>query len=82
MNLFVRNISFKATEEGLKRLFEEFGNVTSCKIIKDRVSNRSKGYGFIEMADEDAKDAIASLEGFDFEGRKLSVSKARPKEER
>ena len=81
MNLFVRNIAFAAKEQELKRLFEEFGEVSSCKIIRDRDSKKSKGFGFVEMQVEaDALDAIENLNDFDLLGRKLSVSKAKPKE--
>ena len=80
MNIYVANIPFKASETDLKELFEQHGVVTSVKIIFDKLTNRSRGFGFIEMSDNAAaKDAISNLNGSDFEGKELVVNEARPK---
>jgi len=80
MNLFVTNISHVVKEEALKALFSEFGDVSSVKIIGDKYTGESKGFGFVEMAnDSQALDAINRLTNAEFFGRKLVVSKARPK---
>lgn len=80
MNIFVSNLNFKMTEAQLTALFEDFGKVTSTKIIKDRDTNRSKGFGFVEMSeDDDAKEAIKELNGSDVDGRNIVVNEARPK---
>ncbi|MBT1699321.1 RNA-binding protein [Fulvivirgaceae bacterium PWU4] len=80
MNIYVANIPFKASEQELKGLFEEYGEVSSAKIIMDKVTQRSRGFGFIEMADESAaRQAITSLNGFNFLGKTLVVNEARPK---
>ncbi len=82
MNIYVANIPWKATEEQLKQLFAEHGEVTSAKIIMDKVTQRSRGFGFIEMADDTAgRNAINELNGFDFLGKNLVVNEARPREE-
>lgn len=78
MNLYVSNLSFHTTEDDLRKLFEEFGGVTSAKVITDRETGRSRGFGFVEMSStENANKAIAALNGKDIEGRALSVSEAR-----
>ncbi len=80
MNIYVANIPFKATEEELKGLFEEFGEVSSAKIILDKFTQRSRGFGFIEMKDDTAgRQAINDLNGADFMGKNLVVNEARPK---
>jgi RNA recognition motif-containing protein len=80
MNIYVANISFKASEDELKELFEQHGDVTSVKIIMDKLTNRSRGFGFVEMADStSAKQAINDLNGFNFQGKELVVNEARPK---
>jgi RNA recognition motif-containing protein len=80
MNIYVANIPFKASEQELKGLFEEYGEVSSAKIIMDKVTERSRGFGFIEMPDDAAAgQAISSLNGFSFLGKTLSVNEARPK---
>ncbi|MBS1555253.1 MAG: RNA recognition motif domain-containing protein [Bacteroidota bacterium] len=82
MNIYVANIPWKATEEQLKQLFAEYGEVSSAKIIMDKVTQRSRGFGFVEMADDAAgKQAINSLNGYDFMGKNLVVNEARPREE-
>ncbi len=80
MNIYVANIPFKASEQELKGLFEEYGEVSSAKIIMDKVTQRSRGFGFIEMADESAgRQAISSLNGYNFLGKTLVVNEARPR---
>jgi RNA recognition motif-containing protein len=81
--IYVGNIAFNATEQDLREFFSEYGEIESLKIIKDNFTERSKGFGFIEMADEkDAKKAIETLNGKDFMGKALTVSEARPQEKR
>jgi RNA recognition motif-containing protein len=80
MNLFVANISHTVKDDALKALFSEFGEVISVKIIGDKYTGESKGFGFVEMQnDNQAMDAIKKLTNAEFFGRKLVVSKARPK---
>ncbi len=81
--MYVGNIAFDATEEDLRNLFSEYGEIESLKIIKDQFTERSRGFGFIEMADEkDARKAIATLNGKDFMGKTLIVNEARPQQKR
>jgi RNA recognition motif-containing protein len=81
MNIFVTKLSYGTTEDSLRGLFEEFGEVSSAKIIMDRDTGRSKGYGFVEMPDDDAaQQAISELNESDFEDRTIVVKKANPKE--
>ena len=81
--LYVGNLSFTTDEGSLSDLFEQFGEVSTCKIIKDRDSGRSKGFGFIEMSSsEAAQKAISNLDGSDFDGRNLKVNEAKPQEKR
>jgi cold-inducible RNA-binding protein len=81
--LYVGNISFNATEETLTNAFSQFGTVNSCKIIMDRDTGRSKGFGFIEMGSGDeAQKAIDSLDGQDFDGRQIRVNVAKEREPR
>lgn len=83
MNLFVRNLSYNLQEEELKELFASVGEVTSARIIKDKFTGRSKGFGFVEMPnDEEAKNAMQQLNGTDLKGRNIEVSEARPPQER
>lgn len=80
MTIYVGNISFKLKENDLGAVFAEFGAVDSVKIIKDKISKKSKGYGFIEMSNEaEAENAINSLNGKEVDGRALKVHKAHPK---
>ncbi len=79
MNIYVANISFRATESQLKDLFQQFGEVTSVKIVKDRETGRSRGFGFIEMVnDSEGQQAVAQLNGTSFQDRNLVVNEARP----
>lgn len=81
--MYVGNIPYNATEEDLKGLFSEYGEIESLKIIQDQFTDRSKGFGFIEMVnEEDAKKAIATLNGKDFMGKSLNVAEARPQQKR
>jgi RNA recognition motif-containing protein len=82
MNIYVGNLSYDASEDDIKSAFEEFGSVESVKIIKDRYSGRSKGFGFIEMPDDDeARNAISEMNDKEFMGRNLKVNEARPRAE-
>ncbi|HEX4961745.1 MAG TPA: RNA-binding protein [Thermoanaerobaculia bacterium] len=81
MNLYVGNLPYRITEDQLKAAFEEFGNVSSCTIIKDKVTGQSKGFGFLEMPERsEAEAAISNLNGHDLMGRKINVNEARPRE--
>jgi RNA recognition motif-containing protein len=78
MNIYVGNISWGMSDQDLENLFAEHGTVTSAKIITDRMTNRSRGFGFVEMSDG-AEAAIAALNEAEIEGRKLVVNESRPK---
>ncbi len=81
MNIYVGNMNFNLSNEDLFNLFSQFGEVSSAKIINDKETGRSKGFGFVEMENaEDALKAIASLNESDVQGRKLIVNEARPQE--
>lgn len=83
MNIFIAGLSFKVNDADLASLFEEYGEITSAKVVIDRQTGRSKGYGFVEMDDNEAAEkAIAELNDAEYDGRKISVSEARPREER
>lgn len=83
MNIYVGNLSYSVTEDDLRALFSEFGDVSSAKLIIDRESGRSKGFGFVEMAGNDSgKKAIDALNGRDVSGRAITVNEARPREDR
>ena len=80
MNIYVGNLSWQMTDEDLRTLFEQYGSVTSAKIVKDKVSGRSKGFGFVEMPDEtEAQNALSSLYESEVLGRKIIVNEAQPK---
>ncbi len=82
-NIYVGNLSYGTSDADLEQLFTEFGQVTSAKVIMDRETGRSKGFGFVEMAsDDDASQAIEALNGKDLDGRGLKVNEARPREDR
>ena len=82
MNIYIGNLSYEVTEEDLKQAFETFGEVESVNIIKDKYTNRSKGFGFVEMPDNaDAQSAINDLNDTEIKGRTLKVNKARPRSE-
>ncbi len=81
--LYVGGISYSTNDQGLKDAFAQCGEVTSATIIMDRMTGRSKGFGFVEMADDAAADAaIAKWNGAELDGRKLTVNEARPMEPR
>jgi cold-inducible RNA-binding protein len=81
--LYVGNLPYSVTEEKLQQHFAQYGSVISARIITDKFSGRSKGFGFVEMSsDEEAQRATAALNGTDFEGRNVVVSEARPQQPR
>jgi RNA recognition motif-containing protein len=81
MNIYVGNLPFSTTEMELEELFSKYGHVESTKIVKDRSTGRSRGFGFVEMPDEqEAKEAVSNLDGFLVGQRGLRVNKARPRE--
>src|SRR5678816_2319440 len=83
MNIYVTNLAYTTTEEELSQLFEPYGSVESVRIITDRETGRSRGFGFVEMPDAtEARAAIAGLNGTSLGGRALTVNEARPREER
>ncbi len=80
MDIYVGNLPYKAGDRDLQELFEQYGNVTSARIIMDRATGQSKGFGFVEMPGRDeAQKAIDSLNQYDFMGRKLRVNESQPK---
>ncbi len=80
MNIFVAKLNYSTTEEELRTLFEQYGSVSSAKIIFDKYENRSKGFGFVEMDDDnEAENAINNLNESELAGRTIVVKKARPK---
>ena len=82
MNIYVGNLSYNTTEGSLRTAFEPHGEVTSAAVISDRDSGRSKGFGFVEMADdEQARAAIKALDGSEVDGRQIKVNEARPRAE-
>lgn len=81
MTIYIGNLSYQATEEDLKSVFEEYGTIKRVVLPMDRETGRMRGFAFVEMADEDKEDAaIADLDGADWMGRQLKVNKARPQE--
>jgi RNA recognition motif-containing protein len=83
MNIYVSNLSFAVQDEDLRGYFAEYGVVTSAKVIMDKYTNRSKGFGFVEMTDDVAgQKAITELDGAMVDGRSIKVNIAKPKEER
>lgn len=83
MNIYVGNLSYKSSERTIQEAFEEFGSVVKANIITDRETGRSKGFGFVEMSnDEEGQRAIEEMDGRDLDGRNLKVNEARPREER
>ena len=83
MNIYVSNLSFNTSDAELNELFSAFGEVSSAKVITDRETGRSRGFGFVEMASEDeGKEAMSGLNNKEVEGRAMSVSVAKPREER
>ena len=83
MNIFIGSLPFAVRSEGLKELFEAYGEVTSARVITDKMSGRSKGYGFVEMADDAAANkAIEELNGSELQGRTIVVNESQPREDR
>lgn len=81
--LYVGNLSYNVTSQGLEELFAQYGEVRSAQVIQDRETGRSKGFGFVEMADDNAaNDAIQALNEQEHDGRPLTVNEARPREDR
>jgi cold-inducible RNA-binding protein len=81
MNIYVGNLPFSTTDDELKEIFTEYGQVLSAKIIMDRETGRSKGFGFVEMSDSNAEKAISELDEAELNGKKLTVNEAKPKKE-
>ncbi len=82
MNIYVGNLSWSMTDDDLMNLFTEYGSVTSAKILKDKMNGRSKGFGFVEMGDDEAaKAAIVALNEIEVQGRKLIVNESQPRAE-
>ena len=80
MNIYVGNLPFGATEDDLRSLFSDFGTLTSVAVITDRDTGRSRGFGFVEVADDElATKAIAQLDGYELDGRRLTINEARPR---
>jgi RNA recognition motif-containing protein len=83
MNIYVSNLSFNVRDEDLREFFTPYGEVSSAKVIMDKETGRSRGFGFVEMPDDAAaKKAIAELEGATVEGRNIRVNEAKPREDR
>lgn len=83
MNLYVGNLSYQLHEDQLTKAFEQFGEVTSVRLMTDRETGRPRGFGFVEMADQaSGQSAIDGLNGTELEGRKMVVNEARPKPQR
>jgi len=82
MNIYVGNLSYRLQENDLQEIFAEYGEVTSVKIITDKFTRRSKGFGFVEMTDDNAaQKAISELDGAEVEGRNIRVNQARQREQ-
>ncbi len=83
MNIYVGNLSYNMTDEDLEKMFQEFGTVSEAKIITDRDTGRSKGFGFVEMPNQaEGDEAIKELDGKEIDGRNIKVNVAKPKEDR
>ncbi len=83
MNIFIAGLSYNVTDADLSDLFQEYGVVTSAKVVMDRMTGKSKGFGFVEMENnESANKAISELNGVEYDNRTISVSEARPREEK
>ena len=80
-SLYVGNLPWSVKDEDLKTKFSEFGNVISARIVADKFSGRSRGFGFVDMEDADAEKAIAAMNGFKWGDREITVNEARPKTE-
>jgi RNA recognition motif-containing protein len=82
MKLYVGNLAYSVNDSSLKAIFEPYGNVESARVISDRDSGQSKGFGFVEMSDADAQKAMGALNGREQDGRALKVNEAKPQENR
>ena len=83
MNIYISNLSFKVEDSDLKQLFDEYGEVSSAKVITDRYTGRSRGFGFVEMPDnEAAQKAIDELNQAEYDGKVITVNEARPREDK
>lgn len=83
MNIYVSNLSFNVEDEDLRGFFEEYGEIKSAKVITDKFTQKSRGFGFVEMADDEAgQKAIKELDGAQVEGRAIRVTIAKPREEK
>ena len=83
MNIYVGNLSYRMTDDDLEKLFSSFGSVSASKIVIDRETGRSKGFGFVEMPNQgEGDEAIRQLDGKEVEGRNIKVNVAKPKEEK
>jgi RNA recognition motif-containing protein len=82
MSLYVGNLSYSADESSLQSLFAPYGAVLSAKVVSDRETGRSRGFGFVEMEDSEARQAISALDGTEVDGRKLRVNEAEKREKR
>lgn len=80
--LYIGNLSYTTTNDSLKAAFEKAGQVVSASVIMDKMTGRSRGFGFVEMEDADAENAISMFDGKDLDGRNIKVNEARPMEER
>lgn len=80
MKLYIGNLNYRVRENDLEQALSAYGNIDSVKVIKDRETGKSKGFGFVEMEDEDAQKAINELNGSDFMGRQMVIKEAIPKE--
>lgn len=82
MNIYVANLSFRIQDENLREIFEDYGTVSSAKVVKDRETGKSRGFGFVEMPDDtQAKSAIEQLNDAEWDGKILKITEARPKAE-
>ncbi len=79
--LYVGNIPWSTKEEDLQQLFSQFGEVLECRIITERATGRSRGYGFVEVGDDDLQEIIEKANGIELDGRKLVVNEAKPREQ-
>jgi len=79
LNIYIGNLPYSSTEEDLRDLFTEYGDIVSAKVITDRETGRSRGFGFVEMGDDAAKKAIEELDGAEFDGKELRVNESKPK---
>lgn len=83
MNLYISNLSYNISDEDLRQLFADYGEVTSAKVIMDRETGRSRGFGFVELSDDElAKKAIEELNQASYDGKVINITEARPREDR